>query len=72
MLLLLQVRLAAKVYNCSPEQLPVETHQTLASLLSCGVNGMTGSIRPGCAAHAALCCNCIHHWPVLLHDQLTA
>jgi hypothetical protein len=44
------VRLAAKVYNCTPEQLPVETHQTLASLLSCGVNGMTGAIRPGCVA----------------------
>lgn len=44
------MRLAAKVYNCTPEQLPVETHQTLASLLSCGVNGMTGSIRPGYVA----------------------
>ena len=52
----LQVRLAAKVYNCTPEQLPLETHQTLASLLSCGMNSMTGSIRPGCAPRAAARC----------------
>jgi hypothetical protein len=72
LLLLPQVRLAAKVYNCTPEQLPLETHQTLASLLSCGMNGMTGSIRPGCVTCATVCCMsplsiCLPCYPKLVY-----
>lgn len=41
------MRVAAKLFNCTPEQLPPELQHNLMSLLSCGSNGMNGYIRPG-------------------------
>lgn len=42
-----QVRMAAKLFNCTPEQLPPELQQNLMSLLTCDRNGMAGYVRPG-------------------------
>jgi len=40
-------RVAAKLFNCMPDQLPAELQVQLMSLLSCGSNGIQGYIRPG-------------------------
>lgn len=40
-------RVAAKLFNCTPDQLPAELQMQLISLLSCGSNGIQGYIRPG-------------------------
>ena len=40
--------MSAKLFNCSPEQLPSDLKANLLAMLQCGVNALEGYIRPGC------------------------
>ena len=41
-------RLSAKLFKCTPEQLPGDLKANLLAMLQCGVNALEGYIRPGC------------------------
>ena len=41
-------RMSAKLFNCTPAQLPADLKANLVSMLQCGVNALEGYIRPGC------------------------
>ena len=41
-------RMSAKLFKCTPEQLPGDLKANLLAMLQCGVNALEGYIRPGC------------------------
>ncbi|KAK9835951.1 hypothetical protein WJX81_000786 [Elliptochloris bilobata] len=41
-------RMSAKLFNCTPAQLPSDLKANLVTMLQCGVNALEGYIRPGC------------------------
>ena len=41
-------RVSAKLFNCTPANLPLDMKQNLIHLLGRGINSMEGYIRPGC------------------------
>ena len=41
-------RMSAKLFNCTPAQLPADLKANLVTMLQCGVNALEGYIRPGC------------------------
>lgn len=41
-------RVSAKLFNCTPANLPVDMKQNLMHLLGRGISSMEGYIRPGC------------------------
>ncbi|BDA46756.1 probable squamosa promoter-binding-like protein 4 at N-terminal half [Coccomyxa sp. Obi] len=41
-------RMSAKMFKCTPEQLPADLKANLLAMLQCGVNALEGYIRPGC------------------------
>lgn len=45
---LMPSRLSAKLFKCTPEQLPGDLKANLLAMLQCGVNALEGYIRPGC------------------------
>ncbi len=40
--------MSAKLFNCTPAQLPADLKANLVTMLQCGVNALEGYIRPGC------------------------
>ena len=40
--------MSAKMFKCTPEQLPADLKANLLAMLQCGVNALEGYIRPGC------------------------
>ena len=40
--------MSAKLFNCTPAQLPDDLKANLVTMLQCGVNALEGYIRPGC------------------------
>lgn len=40
--------MSAKLFKCTPEQLPGDLKANLLAMLQCGVNALEGYIRPGC------------------------
>ena len=46
--MLLPCRVSAKLFNCTPANLPLDMKQNLIHLLGRGINSMEGYIRPGC------------------------
>ena len=41
-------RMSAKLFKCTPQQLPGDLKANLLAMLQCGVNALEGYIRPGC------------------------
>ncbi len=41
-------RMSAKLFKCTPEELPVDLKANMLAMLQCGVNALEGYIRPGC------------------------
>ena len=45
--------MSAKLFKCTPQQLPGDLKANLLAMLQCGVNALEGYIRPGLpASHA--------------------
>jgi hypothetical protein len=40
--------MSAKLFKCTPDQLPADLKANLLAMLRCGVNALEGYIRPGC------------------------
>jgi hypothetical protein len=40
--------MSAKLFKCTPEELPADLKANLLAMLQCGVNALEGYIRPGC------------------------
>ena len=40
--------MSAKLFKCTPDQLPADLKTNLLAMLRCGVNALEGYIRPGC------------------------